>query len=329
MNKFLILFVGFLCVIFASAIEIMQVDRIYFDCHNILSGAWEGTTATLTCYDSSGNIDVNGESATNIATGRFYYIFSETNDRYYCFIDCGETTSIDYTIPIWQRTMPLTSTDNIGVNLDDVVGTLDRATETTGFLTTSDNIGINWADIINQNAVVDLSATNFNLVDTCTDITNGVTLTPTTEAQIDAIEADTNELQQNQNWDVWDDTTRTLTVADWTTDSDLQDLENKIFNGTLGTSDLTASEVDAVINSSHGTGLYNTSSTASISQSDKNDIALLAFRLFIQNRTVLFTYDANGYPYIDTYTYSESGDTETRTWGVSGNDIVNYTVVRS
>lgn len=43
---------------------------------------------------------------------------------------------------------------------------------------------------------------------------NKVILSDATEAQIDAIEADTDELQTNQNWNVWDDASRTLTELD-------------------------------------------------------------------------------------------------------------------
>lgn len=116
-----------LCVSMAMAIQIESGDRIYgLTCNNNVSGALEGSTANITCYDSSGNTDVDNEAMTNVATGQFYYTFSETDDRYGCFINCITATSIDYGISVAQGQLLQTS-DNIGINLDDTSGTLSDA----------------------------------------------------------------------------------------------------------------------------------------------------------------------------------------------------------
>ncbi|RLI90967.1 MAG: hypothetical protein DRO95_05210 [Candidatus Altiarchaeales archaeon] len=151
-----------------------------------------------------------------------------------------------------------------------------------------------------------------DISDLCTqaNLTQGiVVLTSTTETQIDNIEADTNELQINQNWNVWDDSVRTLTSCPCT--SEISDSESNIISHGdkyWNTSTLTASEIwsyatrtltdysgvwsvtsrtltaftfavdlstsaldsiDARINQSHGTGLYN---ATAIAQSDINSI---------------------------------------------------------
>jgi hypothetical protein len=138
----------------SQAIEIESGDRIYLSCQNATS-PFEllGTTGTLTCYDSSGNTDVSGEALTNVAAGKFYYTFSETNDRYYCYIDCTSTGTFDYEIPVWQRTTPVQTSDipsaedNADATWDEAqaghvgAGTFGEiATETAGILLDTDDL---------------------------------------------------------------------------------------------------------------------------------------------------------------------------------------------
>ena len=81
-------------------------------------------------------------------------------------------------------------------------------------LTEDSNIGIDWGDIDNKGSTVDLSVTNFNLVDTCTAVTNDVNLLDATELQIDNIEGDSNELQLNQTKFITATGFSTLTTSD-------------------------------------------------------------------------------------------------------------------
>lgn len=55
------------------------------------------------------------------------------------------------------------------------------------------------------------------------------------KTQLTTIETDTDDIQGNQDWNVWDDGTRTLTTADWTTDSDLTPLATRVGVSNLGT----------------------------------------------------------------------------------------------
>ena len=117
---------------------------------------------------------------------------------------------------VWNEPRSEHTTDNTfgGDALDNDVwtstkaGYLDASISSRSTLSASDNIGINLNDVT---GTLDLNELGFNPA-LQSNLTQGiVTLTSTTEAQIDNIEADTNELQTNQNWNVWDDTTRTIT----------------------------------------------------------------------------------------------------------------------
>jgi len=179
---------------FADIIE--QNDYIIFTCNNATDGSLLCSSATIDLYDSNGNIAVNGASATNIATGKFKYQVTNSTDRYTVIIDCC-TGAIDYAFQVYVT--PYTETK---------AGYLDASISSRSTLSASDNIGINLNDVT---GTLDLNELGFNPA-LQSNLTQGiVTLTSTTETQIDNIEADTNELQTNQNWNVWDDTTRTIT----------------------------------------------------------------------------------------------------------------------
>lgn len=86
-------------------------------------------------------------------------------------------------------------------------------------------------ELTNSNSTTAATVLNFQVLSDSNypashgDLSSGiVTLTSTTETQIDNIEADTNELQTNQNWNVWDDASRTLTAcpcSGWATSTDV------------------------------------------------------------------------------------------------------------
>lgn len=125
----------------ASGAEVIDNDRIYLSCNNATDGSLLGAAATLKCWDADGNVDVNDEALTNVETGVFYYVLHETDDRYWCRVNCP-SGAVDYVIPAWQRTLPLIDSDNIGLDLDDTSGTLDAAEIGAGAIT-ADKIASN------------------------------------------------------------------------------------------------------------------------------------------------------------------------------------------
>ena len=215
-------------LIYADIIE--QNDYIIFTCNNATDGSLLCSSATIDLYDSNGNIAVSGASATNIATGKFKYQVKNSTDRYTVIIDCC-TGAIDYAFQVYVT--PYTETK---------ANYLDASISSRSTLTASDNIGVNLNDIT---GTLDLNELGFNPA-LQSNLTQGIiTLSSTTETQIDNIEADTNELQQNQNWNVWDDGTRTLTAcpcSGWATPTDVD-------NNCISESEL---------NSSHGSCNYCT-----------------------------------------------------------------------
>jgi len=60
--------------------------------------------------------------------------------------------------------------------------------------------------------------------------------------------ADTNEIQGAQNWDVWNDETRTLTTADWITDTDLTPLcfQTNLTSGIIALTSATETQIDNI-----------------------------------------------------------------------------------
>ena len=240
--------------------ELESGDRLYVTCNNATDGSLLGATGTLKCWDKAGNVDVNGESLVNVETGVFYYVFSETNDRYWCRIDCV-AGAVDYMIPVWQRTTPLID---------------------------SNNIGIDWSDIDNPTTAVDLSATDIQLVDTATAVTNGVDLNSTLTASLNAIETDTSAVDTTSEMRIFltgsdvpiaDNTTLAIVLVDT---NEIQGNQTNFVTATgfsthnetdvwgVGTrtlSGFTASWIDseaiseAELNSAHGTGMYNASSS--------------------------------------------------------------------
>jgi len=195
-------------------------------------------------------------------------------------------------------------TDTAAMDTSTELRTLLTGSDTAvSTLTSSSNIGINWADISNQGTSVDLSGTDIQLADTCTAVTDDVNLLDATEAQIDNTETivtglsvndswinaslgnivtDTNELQTNQNWNVWDDGTRTLTAftASWidtecTDATELAVVQDDIKSNVsaeraviitqgdsawataTGFSTHSAADVDTQLNTSHSTGNWS------------------------------------------------------------------------
>ncbi len=103
---------------------IEQNDYVYFTCNNATSGVLLCSAASLDCYNSTDVKTVDTDAATEIVTGQFKFQFTNLTDGYACFVDCC-TGAVDYSFPVWVRTTPLIDSDNIGIDLDDIIGTLD------------------------------------------------------------------------------------------------------------------------------------------------------------------------------------------------------------
>ena len=328
-----------------SGAELESGDRLYVNCNNATDGSLLGASGTIKCWDKAGNVDVTETGLTNVETGVFYYTFSETDDRYWCRINCS-AGAVDYIIPVWQRTTPLVTTDNVGVNLDDVSGTLDIA-ETTGIAdnttltavkTKTDNLPADPADdsdIDSQLATID-SNLDAVLVDTnaqdtqaewqalmgdvCydTNLTQGiVVLTTATETQIDNIEADTNELQTNQNWDVWDDGTRTLTgfTASWvdsecTDATELNAVRDNIKSNTSAEADRVITQGDSAWATATG---FSTHSAADVWASATR--TLTAFTAAWIDAEAISEAELNAAHGTGYYNTSGSGTTPAAVWG--------------
>lgn len=101
MKKIMMLIISLLIVVsLVNAVDIESGDRVYLDCMNA-DAIPVATAGKITCYDTSGNIDVSNQALTNVATGLFYYTFTGlTDDVYVCFIGCTADNSINYTIPV-------------------------------------------------------------------------------------------------------------------------------------------------------------------------------------------------------------------------------------
>jgi len=147
---------------------------------------------------------------------------------------------------VWDESRSEHTTDNTfgGDMLDNDVwtdtkaGYLDASISSRSTLTASDNIGVNLDDVV---GTLDLNELGYSPA-LQSNLTQGiVVLTSTTETQIDNIEADTNELQTNQNWNVWDDSVRTLTSCPCT--SEISNSENNIKQNTSAEAQLTRQDI--------------------------------------------------------------------------------------
>ena len=200
--------------------SIIDGDILFFGCNNATSGVLLGTSATITCYDSDTNTDINNQALTNVATGIFRYTFSGlSNDRYSCKIDCP-SGAVDYVVPVWLRTTPLITTDNIGINLDNVTGTLDASEIGSGAIT---------ADKIASNAITDAKIASGAITATkiATDAITAdkIAASAITSSEAPNLDAAVSTRSTHTAANVWAVATRTLTTADWTTDSDLSSLQ--------------------------------------------------------------------------------------------------------
>ena len=154
--KRIILLLGILLLV-----EIGIADIIYnneygmpLTCNNATDGTLLCSAATIDCYNSTNGTVLSSESLYSRATGRFYYYWTNGTGRFFCDIDCC-SGAVDYSIPVWVRVAPLVDSDNIGIDLDDISGTLDLS-ETTGL---ADNVTLTLA-IDNQSRL--LTATGFS-----------------------------------------------------------------------------------------------------------------------------------------------------------------------
>lgn len=90
---------------------------------------------------------------------------------------------------------------------------------------------------------------------------------------------------------IWSYATRTLTD----------------FSFNVGLNSSTLSDIDSKINTSHGIGLYNTS-TVTLSSSNITSIANQTFRMTVQNKTEVYYNNSLGYPQYEIHAYP-SGET--------------------
>ena len=109
--KRLIVLMGLLFITgIGLADEIEQNDYLYLTCNNATDGTLLCSAATLTCYNSSDTKTVDADAATNIATGQFKFQYTNTTDRYGCFIDCC-TGAVDYAFPVYVTTTPIATAE--------------------------------------------------------------------------------------------------------------------------------------------------------------------------------------------------------------------------
>jgi hypothetical protein len=208
MNKKIILLTMMALILpFVSAFQLSTGDIFHLTCNNATSGELLGSAANIDCYDSANTNDVASAAMTNVATGKFRYTFSETDDYYTCYIDCP-TGAVDYSIPVWQQGIE----DDIASILTDTGTTLDAAlavvdSNVDSILTDTGTTLDGKIDTIDANV-------DAILVDTST------TLDDYLDTEIASILADTGELQTNQgNW---------VTATGFTTKTDINNLNESL-----------------------------------------------------------------------------------------------------
>ena len=242
----------------------------------------EGDPTKLATTDDGGAINVTGGAIDTVASVTNGVTVSTNNDK------AGYSLSASGIDSIWDEALAAhTTSDTPGsvlnmltqdsvtlssdVALDSIFGQLLDDGTSWSYDRTSDALEVaaaSAADSVWDEALADHTtdgtfggdfmdadnaATAADIADAVWDeATSGHTTAGTFGAQaatdIDAILADTNELQGNQNWDVWDDATRTLTALD--EDDTTLDLDGTTVGG-LTTWDksgysLSAAGVDAI-----------------------------------------------------------------------------------
>ncbi len=159
--------------------------------------------------------------------------------------------------------------------------------------------------------------------------------------------ADTDDIQSNQNWDVWDDGTRTLTTADWQTESNaltrftsLSDGIQK--NATLALTTIGNINTSIIANLSNDNGFFrplffmlNTSlilnlsnpPTVSISTADEENLALaFAKKVLGANLTTYYNYNTSAFTLTNVvYNYSNLGIVPNETYTYDNESFLNVT----
>jgi len=127
-NKILII-LGIISLIgLVEAVTIDGTTNIGMPCYNATApGEMIGdATVKLTCWNSSWNVALGNVSMSVAMTGMFNWTFSNDSGYYSCWMNCTEG-AVKTSFGIYKREVPLVATDNIGINLDDTSGTLDRS----------------------------------------------------------------------------------------------------------------------------------------------------------------------------------------------------------
>lgn len=119
-----LLFGLLLLVPITAGLTIDGVTNIFLPCYNATSGDQLGTSAKLTCWNSTGDVVLGNVTMSLAGTGWFNWTFSNDSGFYSCVVNCTED-ALDTAFAIYKRSVPLIATDNIGINLDDTSGTLD------------------------------------------------------------------------------------------------------------------------------------------------------------------------------------------------------------
>ncbi len=324
-----------LAISMVVAVQIESGDRIYsIDCHNT-SGSLVGTTGTITCRDSSGNVDVNAEALVNYATGKFYYVFAEADDRYGCDINCGDASAIDYGIPVAQGQLLQTS-DNIGLNLDDTSGDYESADFEDSFLTAakiatsaigadeiaSSAIGANEiaANAIGSSELASAAITADHIAASAIN-SDKIALNAIGAAQIAADAITSSEIAADAIG---------ASEAGFLTDS--TGFQGADIAATLAdTTELQANQSN--FKTAKGFSTHTAANVWAVGTRTLTSYGTLVADIWAKVRqayTVAFTYDGSGFPNIDTYSYSD-GTNVTETWTISSvnTTITNKTVVVS
>ena len=231
-----------------SAVMVETGDRIYVECISNTTGVLTGSSARAECWDRAGNVDHNA-SMTNIETGLFYFTFSETDDRYYCLINCP-SGAVDYIIPVLQGTV--SDIDDIleDTSAQDTAGEwsnlMDLSSKTVGTCSVCSDVDAISANVITATAIADnaidagaIAASAIGSSEIATDAIGAseIAANAITSSEAPNLDAAISSRSSHSAADVWSVGTRTITggtidtvndktgyslsTQDWTTDSDI------------------------------------------------------------------------------------------------------------